>query len=271
MGCTSISSLSSPPLNMADIDNDGVADMVADFTGDGLQGWEPSQLPIILSDTQSLTDAEVRADTDIISIKRASNSGARLTGNLTSVNANIQLNTATAGNLFEANDIMLITDCEKTDIFTATSVSNGANTTTVVHSNAANTGNNFSKVYATDAEVMRLVNTVYYVGPNATGEPSLFRQELGNAGVLSTQELVEGVENMQISYGVDTDADRTANVYVDADNVLAADMRLVVSVRITLTLRTLDDTVATTVAPGFDDRRLRRTFTTTVTLRNRVV
>ncbi len=271
MGCTSINSQNSPPVNMADINNDGVADIVADFTGDGLQGWESSQLPIVLSDTQDLTSTEATASTDIISIKRAADTGARLTSNLTSVNANIRLDTVTASGMFEADDIMLITDCEKTDIFAATSVANGAGTTIVVHSNAVNTGNNLSKVYAADAEVMSLINTVYYVGPNATGEPSLYRQELGNAGVLSTQELVEGVEDMQISYGVDTDGDRTANVYVDADNALAADMRLVVSVRVALTLRTLDETVATTISPGFSDRRLRRTFTTTVTLRNRVV
>jgi len=275
MGCNSINTQSAPPVNMADIDGDNIADTVADFTGDGLQGWEYSELPVNISATQSLTDVDVVANTDIISIKRADDTGVRLTGNMATVNANVQLDALTANGRFAADDILVISDCEKTDIFAANNVSNGAVTTTIAHSNAVNTGNFLSKTYGTDAEVMSLVNTVYYIGTNAAGEPSLFRMEMGNAGVLTAQELVEGVEDMQISYGVDTDGDRTANVYLDADaiNPVASgmDMSEVVSVRIALTLRTLDDRVATTVDANNNDRRLRRTFTTTVTLRNRVV
>lgn len=58
----------------------------------------------------------------------------------------------------------------------------------------------------------------------------------------NNQQVVEGVDAMQIIYGVDTDCavvcDQTANIYVDATNV--PDWSQVVSVRIYLLMRTLE-------------------------------
>ncbi|MDT8385074.1 MAG: PilW family protein [Gammaproteobacteria bacterium] len=272
-GCASINS-SIVPTNMADVaPHDGVADAVSGFTGNGLQGWETSQLPVALSDTQNLTVGTtlgtVLDGTDVISIKHASDTGVRLTGNMTTVNANVQLLTATVNGMFSDGDILMISDCENADIFAANNVSNGAGTTTIAHSNAVNIGNFLATTYGTDAEVMRMINTAYYVGNNANGVPSLFRQEMGNAGVLAQQELVEGIEDMQISYGEDTDGDRTANVYVDANAV--TDMTQVVSVRLSFIVRSIEDNVATSTDATYNDRRLRRTFSTTITIRNRVV
>ena len=93
-------------------------------------------------------------------------------------------------------------------------------------------------------------------------------------------ELVEGVEDMQVSYGEDTDGDRTADVYRDANAVF--DWSAVVSTRIHLLLRSNDNnlsvapmdyifngaTVAGASLPA-SDRFLRREFTATVTVRNR--
>lgn len=272
MGCASINSIDSPPSNIADVDGDGAADTVSNFTGNGLQGWESSSLPVTISNTQSLTVGTtvgtVLAGTDSINVKRGSDTGVRLSGNMTTVNANIQMLASTVNGMFSADDILMITDCENSDIFAANNVSNGATTTTIAHSNAVNIGNSLSTTYGSDAEVMSMVNTVYYIGNNTKGTPSLYRLEMGNAGAFTTQELIEGVEDMQISYGEDTDGDRTANLYRDADSV--ADMRQVVSVRIALTIRSIEDNVATATATVADNR-LRRTFTTTITIRNRVV
>ncbi len=85
-------------------------------------------------------------------------------------------------------------------------------------------------------------------------------------------DIVEGIENMQIVYGVDTDADETANYYVAANTPatwVAADWAKVVSIRITITARTLDDnlTLKTTANPN---GRITRDFTSTIALRNRL-
>lgn len=262
-GCGSIAA---SPTNMADINGDGIPDTASDFTGNGLQGYEYTNLPIAASDMNTLTAADVRPGTDIISIKRGSNLGVRLKGNMNTVNANIQLDAATAAGLFRPDDIIFISDCQMADIFAANNVSSSGTTTTISHSNAVNIGNFLSKTYQKDAEVMKMVNTIYYIGTNSAGEPALFRLSMKNAGVMVPEELVDGVEDMQITYGEDTDGDRTANVYVDAPAV--GDMTHVVSVRIELTVRSAEDNITETVAHG--DRRLRNTFGTTITIRNRI-
>ncbi|MDT8372197.1 MAG: PilW family protein, partial [Gammaproteobacteria bacterium] len=53
-------------------------------------------------------------------------------------------------------------------------------------------------------------------------------------------ELIEGIENMQILYGEDTDADNTANYYVPAGTG-GLNMNQVVSIRISLLVRSMDD------------------------------
>lgn len=95
----------------------------------------------------------------------------------------------------------------------------------------------------------------------------------------AAQPLVEGVENMQIKYGVDTDNDGTPNYYGDAGTVTLAQMAQVVSVRVSLLLYTIERNAATArlvyrynddppTTPN--DRRIRRVFTSTFVLRNRV-
>jgi type IV pilus assembly protein PilW len=263
-GCGSIVT---SPTNMADVNGDGIADAVADFAGNGLQGYEYTDLPIAVSDTQNLTAAEVRPGTDIIAIKRGADTGVKLKNNLDTINAQIQLEAATAAGMFTADDILFISDCLMADIFAANNVSQSGTTTTISHSTAANTGNFLSKAYQKDAQVMKMINTVYYIGTNPIGEPALFRRSMGNAGVMADEELVVGVEDMQITYGEDTDGDHAANLYVDAPAV--GDMTQVVSVRIDLGIRSTEDNLTETVAHG--DRRLRHTFSTTITIRNRII
>ncbi|MFT5720274.1 MAG: type IV pilus assembly protein PilW, partial [Motiliproteus sp.] len=91
-------------------------------------------------------------------------------------------------------------------------------------------------------------------------------------------ELVDGVENMQILYGVDLNNDKTPDYFVDADIVNAAgNMDKVVSVQIHLVVRSLRDNM-TEPAPieyyggpePVHDRRLRKVFMTTVAIRNRL-
>lgn len=134
-------------------------------------------------------------------------------------------------------------------------------------------------------EIIPVATILYYVGrrdPTTTDPspgPSLYRK----VGTDSAQELVEGVENMQVLYGV-----RLANnnlAYLPADSVI--NWTQVVSLRIGLLLRTLDDNLTTTAdnqsynANGADvlgtmvkpvsDRRLRRVISTTISIRNTAI
>ena len=79
--------------------------------------------------------------------------------------------------------------------------------------------------YAPATSVSRaLVVHAYYVSPNSTqraGLPALRRKSFGNvnsaspAGAISDEEIVSGVEDMQVRFGVDTDGDSSLDHYVD--------------------------------------------------------
>ena len=111
----------------------------------------------------------------------------------------------------------------------------------------------------------------YSIAPGASGEPALWRSQDG-----VNQELIEGVEELQVLYGLDSDDDDFPNQFVTIDNV--PDTFDIVSVRLMLMVRSNQDFLAegnqtysfngNTVTAA--DRRLRQEFTTTIALRNRV-
>jgi len=94
----------------------------------------------------------------------------------------------------------------------------------------------------------------------------------------SDQPLANGVEDMQILYGIDTSDSLVAGRYVNAGAVTAAQWPDVVSVRVAVlytTVTRIPDTAAQSfpmldngTAP-FDDGLRRQLFTTTLNLRNR--
>jgi type IV pilus assembly protein PilW len=121
-----------------------------------------------------------------------------------------------------------------------------------------------------------VMNTLsYYVRDNPNHNPALYRK----TGTQDAAELVEGVEQMQILYGIDTDTpvDGAPNYYLSAADISASDWHNVVSVRINLLAVTLDNVTdkpisysynGTTITPPFGDRHLRRVFSSTFALRN---
>lgn len=180
-------------------------------------------------------------------------------------------------------DIVMISNCIGADIFQITADPVTAGTiTTIEHAIGGEPGNIntdpgcadptklcLSRTYGNDASLFE-VQTVTYDIRTVDGEPTLFRSEFNDA-----EELVEGVEQMQLLYGVDTTNDGFANQYVVFSNGLSVND--VISVRLMLLLRS--DVGANvggeqTVAFNgqnltFNDNRLRQVFTTTIALRNR--
>ncbi len=199
---------------------------------------------------------------DTIMLQGAFGSGLGVSGH--NVNA-ASFSVATTDHSLDADKIVLASDCQKADVFQVTNSSPGTNTTVVANTGASTPGNATKPglSYANgSAMIYETRSIIYSIKAGASGEPALFRS-VNDVDV----ELVEGVEDMQILYGEDTDNNQTANRYVAAD-AAGLNMDNVVSVRITLTLRTIEDGLAAVVANG--DRRIRRTYTTTVTIRNRV-
>ena len=69
-----------------------------------------------------------------------------------------------------------------------------------------------------------LMARAYYIGPsgqtcNGIAVPSLFREELNNNGQPVAVEVAYGVDNLQVRYGLDTNADDSVDIYLDADAI----------------------------------------------------
>ena len=221
---------------------------------------------------------------DSITFSGAGNSVATVSSNMTSADSAIPI--SSTGN-FELGEALLISDCETADIFQLTSIGGSAPSLTLIHGTEGNTSVELSKAYAAGSRLYRVQQITFCIAEGANpAQPSL-RQLVNPTSGQTCQdhgdELVEGIENMQVLFGEDTDAnddgtnsDGTANRYLSfgADDL---DMDRVVSVRIFLLARSLNDNLTTEPSPYFfveqepapDDKRLRKVFTTTITLRNK--
>jgi type IV pilus assembly protein PilW len=218
-------------------------------------------------------------ETDVIRIWRADEAGARVTA-LAGDTA-----TLTANPRFQDGDMVILSDCQNIDVIRACDAVTGADT--VLDMDGCAPGEPRSTLPLTlgtgvGAQANRLVGTVFYVGKRAdaaANPPALFRRQLLNNGQIGpAEELVEGVESLQILYGVDITGNRQLDQYVTADAV--ADWQDVMAVRISLLLVSIEDNLVDAgqqilfnerpdQAPA--DRRLRQVMTTTIALRNRTL
>ncbi len=224
--------------------------------------------------------ANVVPNTDVLTLRTIDDPGIVTTAIL----ANASSDPVTVVDLdpapFAVNDIALITDCGGAAIFQVTGFD--APTGVIAHNTGGtvpgNSTKNLKRRFGAGSQLFAIRTTTYYIRNSANGTgPALWRR---SGGIAAPQELAEGVENMQLLFGLDTDANQTADEYRAADNVPANQWRNVVSVQVALLVAGVADRVAEAdprtftllgedVGP-FDDGRLRRVVTFTVALRNRV-
>jgi type IV pilus assembly protein PilW len=192
-----------------------------------------------------------------------------LSGTMASGSATIPV-FSTAGFVVNVTRAM-ISDCAQTNAFIVTGLGGG-----LQHNGGLNATTDFGRAFGPDAMVVPFETISYYVAPSSfSGENSLWRR----VGVTAqSEEVAEGVEDFQLTYGQDTDGDNFADIFTTADVV--ADWQQVVSVRASLLLRSkANSTAQTTQAYNFNgatsiappDRRLRRPFNVTIQLRNRTI
>lgn len=225
----------------------------------GTQNWAPA-LP------GSVTS--VVNDTDVISITGAGRCSTVLASDMTALNSNVDIDNSNECG-FAQGDVVLISNCTSADIFRITN-----NPTTDGH--LAHTP--LQAIYTTTsaAEVMTYSSNTYFIRNDAvSGLPSLFVLDNSQAtGANNPIALIEGVENLQLLYGVDGNSDGVPDQYTNANSV--TNWTNVVAVRIALLMRTgenvegdeyeykLGGTDVTYVAGP-----LRKEFIATVQLRNR--
>lgn len=135
-------------------------------------------------------------------------------------------------------------------------------------------------------DVYRIETATYYVDAASTGGDvsSLYRASTANTspGTTDVQEIVEGVHDMRVEYGRDTDDDQQVDDFTSADGVSTwsdTDWAEVAAIRIHLLVNNgpepnVVDTGREDILFGDElvdapDRRLYQVFTTTIAARNR--
>ncbi len=237
----------------------------------------------------ALKDQPLRAGSDILIVRHAYGPGLILTGDkqndsqLKVFNISRESEACSGGNdkfselCAGGEERAIISDCERARSFKigALSLDTAGILTITDASGASWVGEHSSAVpfTAADSTVFAARTIAFFVRDNAVGNPALYRK----IGDKNAEELVEGVENMQVVYGEDSDGDGVADQYLPADQV--ADFTDVVSIRLSLMLRTIQESAGKThgeerlamlsssvTTPA--DRHYRRVFTTTIRLRN---
>lgn len=264
---------------------------------EGIKGYSEEDFPV----ASSKITQTIKADTDVIAVRSALSSGVYVTKNNDSAKLFVNDTGANTGTCKKggaplsglcAEDIVVVTDCEKANVFQITEVKAGTGASddkvNVLHGATAMEPGNLTaswggsldkqNTFNPGAQLLTATSTVYFIanGVSEPKRPSLWQNING-----TSLELLEGVDDIHITYGVDTEAepDFIPNEYELAEDV--TDWEKVVSVRVELLVASIEDGVAQdhqvytfpsdaedpTTA---DDFRLRQIFSTTIAIRNRI-
>lgn len=195
--------------------------------------------------------------------------------------------TAPGGNPgFAVGDIVVLSSCEQGAVFRVTGMNTVGNEAELLHQPAPPGGcagspytavgnaqcvvgidgfvpytlSMLSRSYGADSTVGALENATFFIAPGADGNDALWQDVNGIAN-----ELVSGVEDLQVLFGIDNDpGDGVARVaqYVDFGNLPDPnDLSNVVALRISVTVNSVDEVTD-------DGNLLRRTYSKTIQMRN---
>jgi len=286
----------------------GLSSFVMNLPIEGLKAgtstWYPSLTTSIPTGTNSITSKEPTCpgvvgsrctNTDAIAVLLANPSdtspdgvanphGLQITAEMADETSPV---TVAATTLVKVNDIITVSDCSNADVFQVTGITSSGSNSVIEHAVSSpppgtpgNKTDTLGHQYKpSEGKLIKFAYRRYYIGTGSSGLPALFRD-----GTEGQQEIVEGIENMRILYGVDKDADGIPNVYLKPDAVVSTDWKNVVSVRVGILAMTVNDKAESTdtdsadydvdgdsvtdfTAPG--DRNKRRVFLSTVMLRNK--
>jgi type IV pilus assembly protein PilW len=250
---------------------------------------------------------------DAIIIRHAGGTHWEVTAQMANLTSALSVdNTAVNGVAIGTGDLVSVSNCNSADVFRV--ASQGLTSVTPFSGTKLNTEYGDKKSFTNDAgtaveyptsRVSKFAPVAYYIGlgcmePDtdsntatcANTGPALFRQTFdAGSGSVVRQQLLAGIENMQVTYGIDTSGDRIPDSYVRADDASLGTVTnwdsQVVSVRIGLLARTelprslQPDTLVYTAAQNRalndtnlfggaapNDQHTRRMLVATVALRN---
>lgn len=256
--------------------------------------WSPS-LPPDISQALGVGSAGPGAaipGSDVLLLQEAVPGGVNLVNPYTDGAGGLFVATGKSAQL-AIGELAVVSDCNHADLFQISNIAgnyrNGDHDRIDRSSDAAlNPGSDPSGQssyynYGADSQILHYEADLFYIGIDRDKRPSLYEISTGdNAALGRPVELVPGVENMQMLYGVDTDGDEIPNQYLTADQI--TDWSHVVSIRIALLTRSggnstnaggessfklLDSSNGLTLAVS-GDGHIHKVFEETISIRNRL-
>lgn len=224
--------------------------------------------------TTGTTAAQRVAGTDSLQVLSAGGMGLTVADTPAGPAANFKLNETT--NDLISGDIIVVCDPDHATMVQITMI--GGSSVTLVHNKGSATApGNCSKglgypttcttngnpyTFNKNSQIAKLTAADWYIGNNPDGGRSLYRASLSTSGAANvsttSQEMIRNVWDMQITY-----LQPGATAFVAADAI--TNWATVTAARITLTVRSTDQRA------GTDKKPLERSFTSTTTVRNRVL
>lgn len=239
--------------------------------------WSPA-LPASM--TSVATGALNGSDALVLRVPAAADTSAtlRLTNKMASATSTLSIAPvgATQTAPVKVGDVVMLADCHARAVFAITDYTktSGVIDHRAVAGTPGNQNNDLGHAFEMNSQVVPIRTVAYYIGTSG-GRTGLWR--IAGAGV--PEELVEGVERMELRFGEDTNDDRIADTYNNANGVV--NWANVITVSIALLVRSTDQYGGeadaktytlldnTFVAPS--DRHIREIFASTATLRNRAL
>jgi type IV pilus assembly protein PilW len=238
--------------------------------------WSPA---LVAAVTPS---AEPGSDVVAVRTIRAGMPSMMINTGMAAATSNIDVDKDAADN-FAVGQTVLVSDCTGSAVFavdgflpvgaTATVYRDSGGSPAVAGVGPGNATDDLGLPFQVGAQVAPVDTVIYYIRASGVGTgPALWRV----VGAGAAQELIPGVEAMQVTYGRDTNGDRLVDDYVAADAI--GDWRQVISVSVAMLIRSAEansldtdtrtyDLLGAAVGP-FNDRFQRAVYASTVTLRN---
>jgi len=166
----------------------------------------------------SLTNADVYQG-DVLTLRYAD----RQEFNVAEHNNNTALLKTTAKNNLRRYDYGLVSDCLSGSIFQKTNSTTGSfsiqhDTDAVPNKYAGNATEDLGYTFTTQANVRRLYSISYYIAKKTGRIPALYRKD----GARRAEEVISGIAEMRLSFGVDRDKNGVVDIYLSAAQIHAA-------------------------------------------------
>jgi len=254
--------------------------------GQSIEGYDGGSVPSSLTGKLP-SGVSVVSGADAFTLHAISGTGLRLQADMSDATDDLTIPTDNGLSQF---DIVMVADCEKGAIFQITN-SDPDSTGLLSHiapggGTPGNTVAKLNKAYGKEAELVRLTEVSYLLGNKkvdvdgdgtADDVPTLYRYRGGST---RAEELVEGIEDLQIRYGIANDPNDpgTASKYLSAASVAADEWDDVVAVEVRALVASLrgglldvDQDITFNGSPvDTSDRKVRQAVNVIVGVRNAI-